>query len=151
MTINMIIREVKPKELESLLALYQQLHDNPMPDQNKLPVSLWEEILEDKKQRIIVAIEDDKIVSSCVIVIVPNLTHKQRPYAFIENVITDVDYRKKGMAQACLSYAKEIAVRENCYKIMLLTGAKDNGTLRFYEKAGYNRHDKTAFIQWLNL
>ena len=32
---------------------------------------------------------------------------------------------------------------------MLLTGAKDEGTLEFYKKAGYNCKDKTAFIQWL--
>ena len=32
---------------------------------------------------------------------------------------------------------------------MLLTGSKQESTLRFYEKAGYNCKDKTAFIQWL--
>ena len=46
-------------------------------------------------------------------------------------------------------YAKKIAEQENCYKIMLLTGSKNQKTLRFYEKAGYNSIDKTAFIQWL--
>ena len=33
--------------------------------------------------------------------------------------------------------------------MMLLTGSKEEATLRFYEKAGYNRKDKTAFVQWL--
>ena len=79
--------------------------------------------------------------------IIPNLTHNQQPYAFIENVITDLNYRKKGLASACLNYAKEIAVKENCYKMMLLTGSKKESTLNFYEQAGYNRNDKTAFIQ----
>lgn len=32
---------------------------------------------------------------------------------------------------------------------MLLTGSKEESTLRFYESAGYNKKDKTAFIQWL--
>lgn len=84
------------------------------------------------------------------IIIVPNLTHAQRPYALIENVITDTTYRKKGIATACLNYAKGIALEENCYKIMLLTGSKENKTLNFYEKLEFNRHDKTAFIQGLN-
>jgi hypothetical protein len=30
-----------------------------------------------------------------------------------------------------------------------MTGSKENSTLRFYEHAGYNQHDKKAFIQWL--
>lgn len=67
----------------------------------------------------------------------------------IENVITDEAFRKRGLATACLNYAREIAVRENCYKMMLLTGSKEESTLKFYEQAGYNRKDKTAFIQWL--
>ncbi|MBQ4626141.1 MAG: GNAT family N-acetyltransferase [Clostridia bacterium] len=78
-----------------------------------------------------------------------NLTHGQQPYAFIENVITDADYRKRGLATACLNFAKEIAVRENCYKLMLLTGSKEKSTLNFYEQAGYNSKDKTAFVQWI--
>jgi GNAT superfamily N-acetyltransferase len=82
-------------------------------------------------------------------VIIPNLTRGQHPYAFIENVITDEKWRKKGLATACLNYARDIAVNENCYKMMLLTGSKEQSTLDFYERAGYNKNDKTAFIQWL--
>ena len=36
-----------------------------------------------------------------------------------------------------MKFAKEIAQRENCYKIMLLTGSKSKDTLHFYEQAGY--------------
>lgn len=93
--------------------------------------------------------EDGKIVSSCVCVIIPNLTHNQQPYALIENVITDIAYRKQGFATKCLNYAQEIAMNENCYKIMLLTGSKEDSILHFYEQAGYNQRDKTGFIQWL--
>ncbi len=95
------------------------------------------------------AVLDGKVVASCVCLIVPNLTHEQRLYALIENVITDKDYRKQGLGTACLNYAKEIAQRENYYKIMLLTGSKEEATLNFYKKAGFNCEDKTAFIQWL--
>ena len=34
--------------------------------------------------------------------------------------------------------------------MMLLTGSKKETTLKFYEGAGYNSSDKTAFIQWLD-
>lgn len=144
-----MIREVGEKDLHDLLQLYMQLHDNPMPEFTKELSELWESILEDKNHHIIVAEEEGRIVSSCVCVIIPNLTRSQRPYAFVENVITDEAYRGKGLASACLDYAKRLAEKENCYKMMLLTGSREEGTLRFYERAGYNRNDKTAFIQWL--
>lgn len=144
-----MIREVVEEDLHDLLQLYMQLHDNPMPKFTQELSELWQSILEDKDHHIIVAEENGQIVSSCVCVIIPNLTRGQRPYAFVENVITDEAYRKKGLATACLNYAKELAEKENCYKMMLLTGSKEEGTLRFYEQAGYNRNDKTAFIQWI--
>jgi GNAT superfamily N-acetyltransferase len=84
-----------------------------------------------------------------VLVTVPNLTHGGRPYGVIENVITDEKHRKKGYATAVLNYARDLAVREGCYKMMLMTGSKLESTLNFYEWAGYNRTDKTAFVQWL--
>jgi GNAT superfamily N-acetyltransferase len=78
-----------------------------------------------------------------------NLTHNQQPYALVENVVTDEAYRGKGFASKCLNYAKEIALKKNCYKLMLLTDSKEESTLSFYRQAGYNSEDKTAFIQWI--
>ena len=109
----------------------------------------WRAIMQDKNHHIIVKKLDGKIVSSCVCVIIPNLTRNIRPYAFIENVVTHSEYRGHGYATKCLEYAKYIAEQNNCYKMMLLTGSKKESTLRFYENAGYNSSDKTAFIQWL--
>lgn len=144
-----MIREITNNDFDRLMELYMQLHNNPFPIKDEKVINVWNTILKDKNHHIIVAEIDDKIVSSCVCVIIPNLTRGQRPYAFIENVITDKNYRKKGFATMCLDYAKDIAIKENCYKMMLLTGSKEEHTLRFYEKAGYNKNDKTAFIQWI--
>lgn len=144
-----MIREVSIDDLDGLMKLYMQLHNNPMPEKSAGIFELWDRIVDDKDHHIIVAEEDGDIVSSCVCVIIPNLTHNQQPYAFVENVITDERYRKRGLATQCLNFAKEIALRENCYKLMLLTGSKEEGTLNFYRQAGYNSEDKTAFIQWI--
>lgn len=145
-----MVREATFDDLQGLLKLYTHLHDNPLPEESAELLTIWKKIISDENHHIVVAEKDQQIVSSCVIVIVPNLTHAQRPYAFVENVITDVRYRKQGIASSCLDYAKQIALQNNCYKIMLLTGSKKEETLHFYERCGYNKNDKTAFIQWLN-
>lgn len=144
-----MVREIAKSDLDALLRLYMQLHNNPMPEKTTELLQIWNTIIQDKNHHVIVAEENGKIVSSCVCVIIPNLTHNQQPYAFVENVITDERYRNKGLATQCLDYAKEIAIKENCYKMMLLTGSKKESTLDFYRKAGYNSDDKTAFIQWI--
>ena len=144
-----MVREIDCNELTELLELYLHLHENTVPDTTEILNNAWNTIVQDKNHHIIVNEVNGKIVSSCVCVIIPNLTRDVRPYAFIENVVTHKDYRGKGYATQCLNYAKEIAIKENCYKMMLLTGSKDDMTLSFYNNAGYNSADKTAFIQWL--
>ncbi|MBO4386506.1 MAG: GNAT family N-acetyltransferase [Treponema sp.] len=144
-----MIREANKDDLKELLELYLYLHEENLPNQDQHLEDTWKQIMEDKNHHIIVNEIGGKIVSSCVCVIIPNLTRNVRPYAFVENVVTHADYRKKGYASECLNYAKTIAKNENCYKMMLLTGSKRETTLRFYENAGYNSNDKTAFIQWL--
>ncbi|MEE0265700.1 MAG: GNAT family N-acetyltransferase [Acutalibacteraceae bacterium] len=144
-----MVREVNKSELTQLLELYLHLHENEIPQMTEHLKSTWNTIISDKNHHIIVKEIDGRIVSSCVCVIIPNLTRNIRPYAFVENVVTDSAYRGKGYATECLNYAKKIAEEENCYKVMLLTGSKDEKTLSFYQNAGYNSTDKTAFIMWL--
>lgn len=127
-----MIREAEWEDLHGLLVLYTQLHGNPLPEEDENLIMLWKKMMNDENHHII-----------------PNLTHFQWPYALVENVVTDASFRKQGYASACLSYAKVIAEQNNCYKIMLLTGSKKESILSFYEHAGYNRNDKTAFIQWV--
>ena len=145
-----MVREAQQSELGELLELYLDLHENIVPPIDERALSVWQKIMDDENHHIIVNIQGRRIVSSCVCVIIPNLTRGIRPYAFIENVVTREDHRGRGFATECLDFAREIAKRENCYKMMLLTGSKSESTLDFYKRAGYNCTDKTAFIQWLD-
>ncbi len=144
------IREARKTDLKHLLALYTQLNNNQMPILDENLEQLWKDILSDPNHHIIVGIIEEKIVSSCVLIIIKNLTHNQRPYALIENVITSEECRGKGYATAILNFAKTIAESENCYKIVLMTGSKKESTSNFYKRVGYNDKDKTAFIQWID-
>ncbi|MBO5389066.1 MAG: GNAT family N-acetyltransferase [Lachnospiraceae bacterium] len=144
-----MVREIFENELEQLLQLYLYLHEKSVPEMTEHLKNTWNTIIQDNNHHIIVNEVDGKIVASCVCVIIPNLTRNIRPYAFIENVVTHADHRGKGYATECLNYAKEIAEKTNCYKMMLLTGSKEEKILNFYSNAGYNSSDKTAFIQWI--
>lgn len=144
-----MVREAQEHELQELLELYLHLHEVSVPEMSERLEKAWRKIIRDEDHHLIVKIVDGTIVASCVCVIIPNLTRNVRPYAFIENVVTRKEHRGKGYATECLRFAAQIARGEGCYKMMLLTGSRDPKTLRFYERAGYNCSDKTAFIQWL--
>lgn len=70
-----MIREISNNDFNGLSELYTHLHGNkPIPD-NEMSIEIWNSILNDKNHHVIVAEEDDKIVTTCVCVIIPNLTH----------------------------------------------------------------------------
>ncbi|MEM7342850.1 MAG: GNAT family N-acetyltransferase [Chloroflexota bacterium] len=141
------VRQIRADEFPQLITLYQHLHpdDAPLPEADTLSV-LWADILANPLLHYLVIELDQQLVSSCTLAITPNLTRGARPYGLIENVVTHQAYRQRGLGQAVLHKALEIAWQADCYKVMLMTGSKEPGTLRFYEKAGFNREEKTGFI-----
>lgn len=141
------VRLIKEDELPQLLALYRHLNpDDPELAVDQTLTAHWRAILADPNQFYIGVEEDGRLAASCVLIVIANLTRSARPYGLIENVVTHPDYRRRGLGKAVLQKAVEIARERNCYKVMLMTGRKEEGTLKFYEEAGFAGGVKTAFI-----
>ena len=140
-------RSVQADELSSLLDLYQHLNSDepPLPAEDILN-EVWNNYLTDPKIQCVVGEIEGRLVASCTLVIIPNLTRGARPYGLIENVVTRMEYRQKGIGTRLLQYTLQLAWEQRCYKVMLLTGSKREETLRFYERAGFRRGLKTGFV-----
>ena len=84
------------------------------------------------------------IVGSVTLHILPNMTRNGRPYALIENVITDRNHRKNGVGRLVIEEAITTASAANAYKVMLLTGKhrSDGGAAAFYKKLGFSDDKK---------
>lgn len=146
------IRSVSVGDVDDLYELYTRhlTTDEPSEPQD---LNQWrlmiERITSDEKYCLLVGEAGGKVVASVTLVVVENLTHHLRPYAIIENVVTHRDHRNNGYASALMQKAIDIAKDHDCYKATLTTGSKRESTLRFYERCGFNMHDKTAFIKHL--
>jgi GNAT superfamily N-acetyltransferase len=148
--INNNVRLIKFEELSSLLFLYKYLNsDDPDMKGTEYIKELWKEVFNEPGRYYFVVEEDGLIVSSCTLMVIKNLTRSGRPFGFIENVVTHPDYRKRGYGTTILHKAVETARKNNCYKVMLLTGRKEESVLRFYEQAGFEKGKKTGFIMRL--
>jgi len=143
----MNIRELQSHDLHSLLALYAHLHecDAPLPSDATVE-AVWSEAIANPRIKYFGGFISASLVTSCTLTVIPNLTRSCRPYAVIENVVTHAAHRRHGWGKAILLHALDEAWRQRCYKVMLLTGRKDEGTLRFYEQAGFDRYGKQAFV-----
>jgi GNAT superfamily N-acetyltransferase len=130
--------------------LYKHLNpDDPDLKETDYITELWKEVFYDPGRYYFVVEEDGQLVSSCTLDIIKNLTRSGKPYGLIENVVTHKDYRKRGYGTSILHKAVETAKENNCYKVVLLTGRKEESVLRFYERAGFEKGIKTGLIMRL--
>lgn len=145
-----VVRIIRKDELRELLGLYKHLNnDDPDVYGNVELERIWADMCSDPNMYCIVIEYGGKLVSSCTLVIIKNLTRNLRSYGLIENVVTHSEYRERGFGTKTLKKASEIAKENNCYKVMLLTSSKEEATLKFYEQAGFERGKKTGFVIYL--
>ena len=131
-------------EMVSLLELYKQLNPEDIIINEFTAKNIWNNI---KTQHIkyFIAKENGKIIASCYICIIPNLTRGGKSIGFIENVITDIEYRGKGIGKNIMKNAIEYAREQNCYKILLQSGNKRAEAHGFYASIGFDGESKRAF------
>lgn len=139
-----IIRKAVAADLSAILALYAELSVTDRLPQVEDATATWARILASEMMSVHVVELDGRAVSTCMLVMVPNLTRNQSPFAIIENVVTLAAMRGRGIGRRVIQAAFAEAWAAGCYKVMLLTGRKDEAVLRFYESCGFSR-GKTAF------
>ena len=144
MSNELTIRTANPNDLPSLLELYGQLHPNDEIVSLPAASTILTQFLRYPGSTIFLGLSGEAVVTTCTLVVVPNLTRGGAPYAVIENVVTGESHRKRGYGKAVLNTAISSAWDHDCYKVMLLTGSKDQATLRFYAEADFEQ-SKTGF------
>ena len=106
-----MVREAVREDLEQVPGLYLYLHEQFVPALSEYLMSVRNQIVEDENHHLTVKGVENKIVSSCVCVVIPNLTRNVRPYAFVENVVSHGDYY----------------IAENGYGVMVITSMEIYG------------------------
>ncbi|WP_337271248.1 GNAT family N-acetyltransferase [Oryzifoliimicrobium ureilyticus] len=140
----MRIRIIDDADIRKLLELYRHLDPDDKETTTEDARKNWESLKRYPGSEIIVGCLDNELVTTCTLVVIPNLTRGGASYALIENVVTHTAYRKRGYGKAVLQEAVEAAWRAGCYKVMLLTGSKRCAVHKFYQEAGFEQN-KTGF------
>ena len=141
----MQIRLVKRNEYDQFLDLMRQL--NPLdPEATDIELQVFKKIIDSKYLDLIVAEDGGVLLGSCYINVIPNITRGGRPYAVIENVVTDSAHRNRGIGKSLLDHAVELAWKQKCYKVMLMSGRTEDAVSAFYKKCGFSANEKQAYI-----
>jgi GNAT superfamily N-acetyltransferase len=141
----MKFRQAIRSDLPGIFCLYKDLNPDDPPLQPDKANIIWDIIEQNNLIRYFVATDNDTIVASCTIAIIPNLTRSGRPYAVIENVITKSEFRKQGIGRGIINTAVEFAKQNECYKVILLSSVKRTEAHEFYEAIGFDGKSKRGF------
>lgn len=145
------VRFAKYNDFEGIMDLYEILIPGDTIASLSHLKSVWDEIMNNPgRYRYVIAEEEDKLVATSNITIVPNLTRAGRPYAVIENVVTHPDFRRRGFGRATMKLLLEFAREHNCYKVMLLSSKKRMEAHEFYRSLGFNGDTKCGFTYYLD-
>ena len=140
------IRPATLADLPALTDLYHQLHpDEPPWPSEAAAAEVLAKVLAHPCTTIFVGTVDGRVVSTCVLIVTPNFSRCGRPFAMIENVVTDNEHRQRGYGRQIVQHAIECAREQGCYRVTLMTGSKREETLRFYDGTGMRRNAKTTF------
>ena len=126
--------KLKKKHLKEVINLVSQLSDYK-PTENKL-LDIWKNFYKQKNTLSIVAMEKKKIIGYGFISL--NQTIRGGRIAYIEDIVCDRNYRKKGIGKSIMEHLFNFAKDNKCYKIVLQCN-KDK--ISFYEKCGYELHN----------
>ena len=140
----LVIRSASRPDLPQLLALYPHLDPTDRIPSLDVAERRFEALHNYRGSAIFIGAVDGAVVTSCTLVIIPNLTRGGQPYGLIENVVTHSAFRGRGFGKQVLQAAVAAARQADCYEVMLMTGSKRPSTLAFYASAGFEQN-KTGF------
>lgn len=135
------VRPAERSDIKGLLALYTELAEGR---EVSVPISAAESgpvldaIMANPERRLLVAAADSVIAGSIDLIIIPNLTHHGRPWAIVENVIVDQNYRRAGIGTALMERGLAEARDAGCYKVQLHSGKQRLGPHAFYRSLGFD-------------
>ena len=135
------VREAQAGDLPRIVELLAQLYDDPAQEDYAAARDRYERafaaISGDPKQTLLVAEADGHVDGSLVVVVVPNLTRRGRPYAIVENVVVDASARGQHIGERLMQRAIDVARGAGCYKLALMSRRHRTEAHRFYERLGF--------------
>jgi GNAT superfamily N-acetyltransferase len=143
---NVRVRQAGRRDLPDIQRLYRQLQpDDPVLGEDEA-ARVFEKILATDGLAVYLLEKDGSVCASSYLNVTPNLTRGARPYAVIENVITEESLRGQGLGRALMREVLATAWALGCYKALLQTGSKTPATHAFYRACGFRDDDKTGYV-----
>ena len=83
-------------------------------------------------------VENEKLYGSVMGIVCNQLYGNCDPFLLVENMIIDINYRRKGIGKKLFTELERLAKNKNCTQILLVTESNRDDACRFYESLGFD-------------
>jgi GNAT superfamily N-acetyltransferase len=132
-------------DLDALLALFAASDVSRSAEPRARAEQIWAQTLAREGVGVFVSDADSRIVSTCMLIITPNLLRGGRQFGIVENVATHPDFQGRGHGRAVIAAALAEAWKQDCYQVLMQSGRADPRVHRFYEACGFVPGLRTAY------
>jgi GNAT superfamily N-acetyltransferase len=141
-----MIRVATISDLKGVLSLYKELRPSDPDLEVNFANEKWAEIINDPQTYIVVAEIEGELASTCALGINKSIANGARPFAIIEHVVTSDKFRRQGLSGQVLEFGISLAWKNNCCKVMLLSGDELKGAHSLYESVGFKGGIEKGFV-----
>ena len=143
------IRFTNKDDLKQLPWLYRQYYNGDTKvetDYNGM-IKEYDKLIKNQDYKFVSAVQNDKLVGFCSIVINHDIVEKQKPIIMMWNLRIHPDYRKRGIGKEMISFIEEFGKSINADLVFLTCDYENEGAQTFYKKIEYEKD--YAFYKYL--
>ncbi|MEM8766108.1 MAG: GNAT family N-acetyltransferase [Pseudomonadota bacterium] len=140
------VRQALSEDIPEILRLYRQLHPKDPVLEDGSDLAVFEAIFMSEWLALFLLEDAGRVLATAYLNVVPNITRGARPYAVIENVVTDEAVRGQGYGKTLMAEVLAEAWSRGCYTALLQTGSRRPSTHAFYQACGFSPDDKTGYV-----
>ena len=137
------VREAIENDFDALLRLLDGMDESMYGGRSHAAErdvrSLYEAVLADPDQRLLVAEDGGRLVGSAHLMVLRHFGRSLSRSGVVEGVVVDPAYRRAGVGAALMRAAADAARAAGCYKLSLTSNLARTGAHRFYRRLGWKR------------
>jgi len=151
---DVVVRDAKNKDLIPLSSLAVTFAEaNPSPSSKAIDdLSKNEQalnvLLSTQNTRVLVAEVSNEIVGVIVLFEIPSFVHGGRTTLFVDLLVVDKRFRRKGIAKLLVKRAIKEAKNSKSYKVLLVFHKGNESAKKLYENCGF-KENGIAFAYYI--
>jgi len=140
-----VIRRAIAGDADAIQGLYQELVGDTQI--RVLPEQIAT-LAESLTSLLLVAEAEGIVCATALLNLCADVMYAGQPFGVVENVVVAAAMRGRGVGKRLLDHVEQLAIEQDCTKLMLLSGSHRPEAHAFFRSCGFAGETKQAFVKY---